>query len=154
MTTAHLKFGIPDLDLTCESGVTVNPSSFAGHELIVLFCPDDSEQAAQEMRLYRRHCADIVGRDAWILAFGDECETAAVDGTTRILTVPDLNRRAWTAFRDLTDCPEAFERGSGAVFLFTRGGNLHRYWHGPGHVHQVLAELQSPSSEHQSQAAT
>jgi len=149
-----LKFGIPDLDLTSASGVKINPSNFAGHHLIVLFCPDDPEQAAGEMNLYRHHCADFVEHDAWLLAFGDEREATTVNGPARILTVPDPGRRAWTAFRDLTDYPEAFEWGGGAVFLFTSGGNLHRYWHGPGHVHDVLDQLRDPLNEDQDPLAT
>jgi hypothetical protein len=45
------------------------------------------------------------------------------------------------------------DRESGATFLFTRGGNLHRYWHGPGHIDEVLAELKIPPSENPYQGA-
>jgi hypothetical protein len=148
MATLNLKFGIPDIELGCASGTKINPSSFAGHELIVLFCPADSSQAAQEIAAYQRHRDEFASRDAWLLTFADDCEDIAVDGVGRVLTIPDRDRHAWVAFRNATPHPEEFDRESGAVFLFTRGGGLHRYWHGTGHVDEVVRELRTPSSEH------
>ena len=146
MTTTHLKFGIPDIELTCRLGSTVNPSSFAGHSLVVVFCPSDPEQAANEAEAYRKHASEFVAHDAWILAFGEDCRTAP-DGAAQLLTIADEDRHAWTAFRDLTDSAETLDRGDGATFLFRRGGGLNRYWHGPGHVHDVLNELAMPASQ-------
>ena len=153
MTAADLKFGIPNLELGCSSGATVNPASFAGHELIALFCPLDAAAAAQEITSYRHHCAEFVERDAWLLTFAERCDDLSVDGAARVLTIPDPERHAWVAFRDLTAHPDEMDRSSGAAFLFTRGGGLHRYWHGAGHVDEVLAELRIPSSQHPHQFA-
>jgi hypothetical protein len=153
MKMIDLKFGIPDLELGCGAGMKVNPSSFAGHELIALFCPLDAGQAAQEIASYRAHGADFVKRDAWLLTFGEHCGDVTVESGYRTLTIPDHERHAWVAFRDLTRHAEEFDRSSGATFLFTRGGSLHRYWHGTGHVEEVLAELSTPSSEHPHQSA-
>lgn len=152
MTKTGLKFGIPDLELVCSSG-TVNPASFAGHDLIALFCPLDAAAAAQEIAAYRQHSVEFVERDAWLLTFAEHCNDMSVDGGGRVLTIPDPNRNAWVAFRNLTELPEEMDRGSGATFLFTRGGGLHRYWHGAGHVEEVLAELRISSSEHRHQLA-
>ena len=144
MTSAALRFGIPDIELRSASGVAVNPSSFAGHGLVVLFSPSDPAEAAREIGSYERHCAPLVEHDAWVVAFGEERALMAEQGPERILTLADPGRLAWDAFRGLTDHPEEFDRARGATFVFTRGGNLHRFWQGPGHVEDVLAELQNP----------
>jgi peroxiredoxin len=145
MNSPALRFGIPDVELRCASGITVNPSSFAGHELIVLFCPADPAEAARELGSYRSRSADFVDEDAWVVAISEECAQIAAKGPERILTVRDPERSAWDAFRSLTDSPDRFDRHSGATFVFTRGGNLHRFWLGTGHVGDVLAELQNSS---------
>lgn len=147
MTTPHLKFGIPDIELACSEGRKINPSSFAGHSLVVVFCPLDPEQAASEAEAYRRLASKFVAHDAWILAIGEDCGSPP-HGATQLLTISDADRHAWTAFRDLTDSAETLDRGDGAVFFFSRGGGLHRYWHGSGHAHDVLEELQTPVSQH------
>jgi peroxiredoxin len=36
--SATRNYGIPDIELPLPKGGTVNPSDFAGHELVVLFC--------------------------------------------------------------------------------------------------------------------
>ncbi len=154
MASIDLKFGIPDIELGCRSGARINPASFAGHELIVLFCPLDAYAAAQELAGYGKHCAEFVKRDAWLLTFAEHCNDLSVDGPGRVLTIPDPERYAWVAFRDLTEHPEEMDRNSGAAFLFTRGGGLHRYWHGAGHVDDVLAELRMPSFQHAHQAGS
>jgi hypothetical protein len=153
MASTDLKFGIPDLELCCASGAKLNPASFAGHELIALFCPIDVAKSAQEIAAYRQHSVELVKRDAWLLTFADHCDDLSVDGAERVLTIPDPEKRAWVAFRNLTTHPEEMDRSSGATFLFTRGGGLHRYWHGAGHVDEVLSELRVPSSQHRHQPA-
>jgi len=150
----NLRFGIPDIELSCDSGTKVNPASFAGHELIVLFCPTDAAEAGQEIAAYRKHCADFVARDAWLLTFADQCGDVAVEGADRVMTVPDPDWHAWVAFRNLTPHPEEYARADGATFLFGRGGDLRGYWRGSGHAHDVLAELQSPSAEYLRQTAS
>ena len=144
--TTPLRFGIPDIDLACSQDVSINPSAFAGHHLIALFCPIDEEQAADEITSYRRRARDFVTEDAWILAFADQC--ARLPQIGQPLLIADPSRRAWVAFRDLADSPEALDRADGAAFLFTRGGGLQRCWHGAGHVDDVLKELHKPASQH------
>lgn len=141
MNALDLKFGIPNMELGCASGAKVNPSSFAGHDLVVLFCPLDMSAASDEIAAFREHSAEFVERDAWLLTIAEVAGDLAEDGDGRVLTIPDAGRQAWVAFRDLTPHAEKLDRESGATFLFSRGGNLHRYWHGPGHVADVLAEL-------------
>ena len=50
MNEATLSFGIPDIDLPRHGGGTVNPGDFAGHPLIVVFCPTDPAAVARELR--------------------------------------------------------------------------------------------------------
>jgi peroxiredoxin len=147
MTTVPLKFGIPDICLSCGAGETINPSTFAGHELIVVFCPTDLEEGAEEIDAYRKHAAEFVACDAWILGIGDQCGPTTSGQAGKPLLISDPDRHAWVAFRNLTHSPETLDRADGATFLFTRGGGLHRYWHGSGHVHEVLEELRSPLTE-------
>jgi hypothetical protein len=144
MAKMNLKFGIPDLELDLASGIRINPASLAGHQLIVLFCPVDTTAAAQEIAAYRRRSAELVDADAWLLTFADRPDDLPVDGAARAVTIPDRDRHAWVAFRDLADCSQEIDRSSGATFLFTRGGCLHRYWQGAGHVEEVLTELEHP----------
>lgn len=146
MDAVKLKFGLPDIELGSASGSTINPSSFAGHWLIVLFCPLRPVEASAEVGAYLSRAAEFVSRDAWLLTFADGC-AVAIDAGGRILTLPDPERHAWVAFRDLTHRPEEKDRDSGAAFLFTRGGSLHRYWHGSGHVEEVIGQLAKPSSD-------
>lgn len=153
MAYGKLSFGIPDLELGCSSGQKINPAKFAGHELIALFCPLDTAAATQEIAAYRDHCDEFVARDAWLLTFAEHCGDLAVDGAGSNLTIRDPDRHGWVAFRNLTEHPEEMDRNSGATFLFTRGGGLHRYWHGAGHVDEVLSELRTPSSQHPHQLA-
>lgn len=153
MNAIDLKFGIPNIELSCASGAKVNPSSFAGHELVVLFCPLNRGAACEEIATFLAHSAEFVERDAWLLAIAEHGSEVAIDGGARVLTIPDPRRQAWVAFRDLTAHAEELDRESGATFLFTRGGNLHRYWHGPGHIDEVLAELKNPPSENPYQGA-
>lgn len=148
-----LKFGIPDIELASMSGMKINPSNFAGHELVVLFGPLEPVEEEREIAAYRQHCAEFVDRDAWLLAFTEHCGQLNVDGASRVLTISDPDRRAWTAFCNLTHHAEEMDRSNGATFLFTRGGGMHRYWPGSGHVNDLLAELRLPSSEYPRQFA-
>ena len=145
---------IPRLELGCSSGTKINSSDFAGHDLIVLFGPLDPVSSEREIASYHHHCAELVDRDVWLLAFTEHCDELNIDGAGRVLIIPDSDRHAWVAFRDLTHHAEEMDRDSGATFLFTRGGALNRYWHGSGHVDEVLAELRTPRLENPHQLAT
>ena len=137
---------LPDIWLRCEQGSLVNPAAFAGHELVVLFCPTSDADAAREISSYLKHADSFVCRDAWVMIFADSPHTLAEQGHgMRILADPD--RKAWVLFRDLTEDPEVLDRADGAVFYFARGGGLSRYWQGSGHVRRVLEELSVPACE-------
>jgi hypothetical protein len=137
MISNALRFGLPDFDCGCAEGGTINPSTFAGHDLIVLFLPADAASASRELGDYAAACDELVDSDAWLLAFG-----AAPSGHG-LKVYGDPDQRAWSAFRQLIEAPQTLMRDSGATFFFTRGGNLHRYWSGPGHLAEVLDELRT-----------
>lgn len=137
--------------LRCGQGRTVNPAAFAGHDLVVLFCPTGGDEAAREVTSYLKHAPDFSCRDAWLLIFADGEQASSTGQCPQVLADP--NREAWIAFRNLSDYPESLDRGDGAVFFFSRGGALTRFWHGSGHVHEVLKEICLAPRERRSLAA-
>jgi len=136
--SAKLNYGIPDIELPLPKGGTVNPSDFAGHELVVLFCPLDRDAAARELADYNRHADQLSYNDAWMIAVSDDTKTLPASRMT-LAAEPDLG--AWKAFGDSLDPPEQLPREEGGVFLFGRGGCLTRAWQGPGHANAVVSEL-------------
>lgn len=140
MLASKLNFGIPDVDLTWSCGGTVNPSCFAGHQLVVLFLPTDPERQAAELSSYEKHADDFAGSDAWFLVIG----TAPPEGRKKYATpiTFDHDDIAWHGFTTL-ERPDhsALSRQDGAVFLFTRGGGLQRVWAGAGHADRVVRQL-------------
>jgi peroxiredoxin len=136
MTEAKLNFGIPNIDLERSSGGKVNPSSFAGHQLVVLFLPETLGSQAAELESYGE-CSDaLCTTDAVLLVVASN----AVD-TTRPIAL-DPNGKAWRAFLEIAESANV-ERREGAAFYFTRGGAFHRVWPGRGHASEVVAELRS-----------
>jgi hypothetical protein len=141
-SSLHLTFGIPDIELGSTAGNTINPASFAGHQLVALFAPLDFP--GEEIAAYKNRCDEFAKHDAWLLIFSEQGDLK-VGGAAK--TFPDPDRHAWVAFRNLTPHPEELDRQSGATFLFSKGGCLHRFWHGSGHIEDVIAELGTPASE-------
>ena len=133
-----LNYGIPNIELPLPKGGTVNPSDFAGHELVVLFCPLDRVAAARELADYNRHADQLSYNDAWMIAVCDDTKALPASRIT-LAAEPDLS--AWKAFGESLDPPKQLPRGEGAVFLFGRGGCLTRAWQGPGHANDVVSEL-------------
>lgn len=138
MFASELNFGMPNVDLTWSCGGTVNPSCFAGHQLVVLFLPTDERQQVTEFQSYDKVADELAGTDAWFLVVGKESGTSE-PGSVPIAFDPD--EKAWKAFTKLAKINP--DRTAGAVFLFTRGGALHHAWPGPGHASEVVRELLS-----------
>lgn len=136
--TAIRDFGIPDIDLPCAKGGTVNPSSFAGHELVVLFCPSDRQAAAKELADYNLHADQLAYNDAWMVAVCDPVETPPA---SRISLAGDKDSFGWRSFCGRLAPARQPSRDEGAVFLFGRGGCLQRMWEGSGHASEVTEEL-------------
>ena len=79
--SAGRTYGIPDIELPLLAGGTINPGNFAGHELVVLFCPLDRAAAEQELADYNRHADQLSYNDAWMIAVG---ETGSVEPASRV----------------------------------------------------------------------
>lgn len=83
---------LPDLMLRCGQGRTVNPAAFAGHDLVVLFCPTGGDEAAREVTSYLKHAPDFSCRDAWLLIFADGEQASSTGQCPQVLADP--NREA------------------------------------------------------------
>jgi peroxiredoxin len=138
MLGSDLNFGIPDIDLTWTCGGTVNPSCFAGHQLVVLFLPLEAAEAALEMETYDKLSNEFPDVDSFCLAVARDRFASTSHPAPIALDPADA---AWKEFTSLAGLDP--ERAAGAAFVFTRGGALHRVWPGRGHAGDVLAELRT-----------
>jgi hypothetical protein len=136
MLARELNFGIPDLDLQWTCGGTVNPSCFAGHQLLVLFLPTDEGKQSAEFESYEKLADELAGTDAWFLVIG-----TALPKPGNVPVALDPTGKAWAAFNDIAKVK--LDRTEGAAFFFTRGGAFHRVWPGQGHAAQIVRELRS-----------
>jgi hypothetical protein len=138
MLAADLNYGIPDIELPWNGG-TINPSCFAGHQLLVLFLPAEQERKAAWFDACTSLSQELPATDAWLLVIGT-APAAAAEGCPFPIAL-DRDGKAWDAFRNLAD-GRGLDRRDGATFLFARGGALLRAWAGraePGTVAGVLA---------------
>ena len=133
----HSRYGIPDVELERPGGATVNPADFAGHELVVLFCTTDRDDAVRDVADYALHMKDLCDTDAWIIGICDEKEPPCEHEAGTVTMARDSERLAWDDFQDLLGPRQRTSREKGAVFLFDRGGGLRRSWAGSGHASDV-----------------
>lgn len=140
MVTTQLNYGIPDVDLALNCGGSVNPSCFAGHQLVVLFLPEDAKRQVAELETYEKLADELLGTDAWFLVIADR---PPVQDHAKPVAI-DPHGEAWRAFKEVADEAE-LNRSAGAAFLFTRGGAFHRVWAGVGNADAVVQELLSRS---------
>ena len=138
MLAAELTFGIPNIDLPWSCGGTVNPSSFAGHQLLVLFLPTRQRDAAAEFDSYEKLIDNLAETDAWFLVIGKKASRGSEK--QRIPIATDPNEKAWKAFNKIAKRTD-LDRKEGAAFLFSRGGGFHQVWPGQGHSREVVREL-------------
>lgn len=142
--TTNLSYGIPDVTLPCLGGGEINPSAFAGHELIVFFCPSNPGAAASEIESYASHSKAFVDGGAWVIGVlsGEAVAKAGDDqGDTPLKLAEDRDGAAWAAFEELLKTSERTEETEGGAFLFERGGCLAKSWPGRGHAEDVIREL-------------
>jgi hypothetical protein len=125
--------GVPDIELAGAEGRTVNPSDFAGHDLVVLFCPADRQSAARELADYNALADALAYNDAYMIAV---CGPEAGLPASRISVATDAER-AWEAFSSCIGKRERPSQAEGAVFLFGRGGCLRQMRPGVGHAKEV-----------------
>lgn len=142
MTGTRLNYGIPDIDLPRPGGGTVNPGNFAGHPLIVVFCPADPAAEAFQLRQCEERVRDFDDYEAWLITIGREGSAAIAQPSSASASAYDPGDMAWAAFKEVAGAKgSALDRSQGATFLFGRGGSLQRAWPGCGHEAEVLAEL-------------
>lgn len=130
-------YGPPDIELVGEQGRAVNPANFAGHDLVVLFCPSNPQAAAQELAAYNALADALAFNDAYMIAIS---ERDAGLPASRIALSADFDR-AWDVFSGCSSKRERPTPGEGAVYLFGRGGCLRKVWHGAGHAKEVAQAL-------------
>lgn len=129
--------GLPDIELAGPQGSTVNPSNFAGHDLVVLFCPADRQEAARELAAYNGLADALAYNDAYMVAV---CDREAGTAASRICIASDAEH-AWDAFAKCLGNRERAPITEGATFLFGRGGCLRKVWPGVGHANEVMRAL-------------
>lgn len=137
---SELNFGIPDIELKWSCNGTVNPSCFAGHQLVVLFLPTDASQQTAELAAYEELAACFAETDAWFLRVGENPQPGSAEQTPVPIAL-DPGGAAWRAFEKVAKRSTELNRSQGAAFLFTKGGAFHRVWPGQGHASEVRDEL-------------
>lgn len=147
MEATRLCYGMPDIDLPRVAGGEINPSTFAGHELVVFFCPADPIAAEREIESFRGRASAFTDAGAWVIGIlsapPSEHHPHAASGAEITLAFdPDGHGRA--AFESLLGDKERSEESDGATFLFARGGSLDAAWAGAGHADEVLVALHRP----------
>jgi len=142
MTGTRLNYGIPDIQLPRHDGGTVNPGDFAGHPLIVVFCPVDPAAEARELRNCAERVCEYDDYEAWLITVGRESGASTAESDSPSASAYDPDDQAWAAFKKVAGREASeLDRAEGATFLFGRGGSLQRSWPGCGHGAEVLAEL-------------
>ena len=147
MSTTHLRFGIPDIELTRTAGGTVNPACFVGHVLVVLFCPTAPEIEAAEVVEYQKLSSELSAFDGWLVTVSESASVPEQDPQRATAAARDADGSAWAAFREIAPPALKLDRAEGATYLFGRGGSLQRVWPGRGHASEVLRELARPCFE-------
>lgn len=132
------EFGIPDVELSCGPGKTLNPTHFAGHPLVMLFCPAEQAAAERELAAYNGLSDALANTDSYLVAISGR---GAVTPASRVSIVQDPKQRAWNAIRQKLGGNDGRQLTEGAVILFGRGGCLNRAWTGAGHVGEVKQAL-------------
>lgn len=141
----NLCYGIPDINLPKVDGGEINPSAFAGHELVIFFCPSDGHAAAAEIEDYCSRARAFADGGAWligVLSGKPPAEQCGSGESAHITLAQDKNGTAWAAFEDLLSAEKRSEEVHGGTFFFERGGCLANAWPGSGHAEDALKALQ------------
>lgn len=143
MSEPALRYGIPDVRLSRAGGGEIDPADFAGHKLVVFFCPAEVAAAAQEVYSYRVRADAFASAGAWLIGILRQysAEQDASPPGTHITLAHDPEGTAWLAFEGLLEAGQQTEAANGGTFLFERGGCLAGAWAGSGHAEDALQEL-------------
>jgi hypothetical protein len=129
------------MDLPRVGGGTVNPSAFAGHVLVVLFCPASAPKGAEDFA--DPGCA-LSAYDGWLLRIRMPAGVTEQRSPCAGAEAVDADGTAWAAFRGIAPAGLELDPSKGATFLFARGGSLERVWPGVGRADEVIQELARP----------
>ena len=140
---AGLSYGIPDVALDRLGGGTINPSWFAGHELVVFFCPADPAAAASEIASYAQRSEEFAKCGAWLIGVRSDEGWQHAPVRDPITIALDLSGAGWSGFESLLDPAARTAEAAGGTFLFYRGGRLGRACRGPGHAGEILQALRT-----------
>ena len=140
-----LRYGIPDVEVDKPKGGTINPATFVGHSLVVVFLPAGDAAAQRETDAYCRRARAFSQSDAWLLFIAPTANPSesVIAGCHAIGIDPE--GLVWRAFLGLLERDSVGPREAGGVFLFSRGGGLERCWFGRGHADAVAGELIRPT---------
>lgn len=141
MTLVPLRFGIPDVDLHGIRGAKIDPCDFAGHKLVVFFCPSEAEAAAAEIEAFDKRAEVFAEADAWLIGVvGEKAENLppGVVDATHIALADDPDGAAWSAFESLLQDAQQSDKAGGGTFVFWRSGGLCNAWPGTGHAEDAL----------------
>ena len=144
MTLVPLRFGIPDVDLRGIKGTKIDPCDFAGHKLVVFFCPSGAEAAAAEIEAFDKRAEVFAEADAWLIGVVGETAEILPPGVidaTHIALAEDPDGVAWNAFESLFEDARQSDRARGGTFVFWRSGSLCNAWSGTGHAEDALKAL-------------
>lgn len=129
---------LPDIELACAHGTRVNPSDFAGHQLLVMFCPANLPDAMHELEEYNSLADALAFNDAFLIVI---CDPNTGLPASRVTLASDPEGLAWEALAGCLEEEVQADRDKGAAFLLGRGGCLNRSWHGQGHAQSVRKAL-------------
>lgn len=132
-------FGVPKASVVAVDGKVVDLSVFAGHPLILAFCPVGACGAAGLLHDLSNLADNIAANDAWVIGITDDPLPPGADDL-RLLLARDPDARLYAILCDHLREPSG-DLSHGAVFLFGRGGNLQRYWAGQPDAKEVVEEL-------------
>ena len=143
MLETRTRYGLPDIVLPRLGGGCVNPSSFVGHDLLVVFCPEEKVAALATLSELSERACDLADRDTWLLAIVADAQTQLPDSpsTCSITVATDADGSAWSAFQTLVEDKAGSAAREGGAYLFSRGGAIAGFWPGTGHVGDVLREI-------------
>jgi peroxiredoxin len=132
-------FGVPKASVVTVDGKVLDLSVFAGHPLILAFCPSGACGAAGLLYDFSNLADRIAANDAWAIGITDDPLPPGADDL-HLLLARDPDARLYAML-----CDHLREQGAdlsqGAVFLFGRGGNLQRYWAGQPDAKEVVEQL-------------
>lgn len=133
---------LPDVPLRLEAGAEPGLHAFLGQKLVLFFCPEGREAAADEIESYRRLADSFERAGTWVVGMvGSSEESPPLASGPHLRIGIDEDGRAFRELIDgLRDQPKP-RREDGMVFIIERDGRLRHGWTGAGHARQALENV-------------